>query len=166
MKKIRATRLILEFIQHIAAALILLAVAVLAFNSYVDTEYLESSQTVRIDPYSSKRDFLDSEVYTTIVKNEISDIFKLAAVRAEFETDGLFDSDKRIDIVEFAGREVPEGYPHVVYVADDLIKWGSQGVEYTNRTMSLSDFVNYFGDALDPDNFAIDEDGNLYFAGF
>ena len=54
---------------------------------------------------------------------------------------------KHVDITEFAsgktgGADCPVT---AVYELEDLIKWGKYGAEYTDRIMSMSDFVNYFG---------------------
>ena len=47
-----------------------------------------------------------------------------------------------------------------------MIKWGKYGVEYTNRIMTISEFVNYFGYVIYPENFTLDEYGQLSFDGF
>lgn len=51
-----------------------------------------------------------------------------------------------------------------VYELEDLIKWGKYGVEYTDRIMSMSDFVNYFGSVNQNSNFRLDADGQLVFS--
>jgi len=50
-----------------------------------------------------------------------------------------------------------------VYTLDDIIKWGKSGVEYTKRFMSMSEFINYFGYCIYPENFTVDSFGQLVF---
>ncbi|MBR1931464.1 MAG: HAMP domain-containing histidine kinase, partial [Lachnospiraceae bacterium] len=93
-------------------------------------------------------------------------------IRGQLETDGEFDGKKQIDITRYANRKGAYNDCPITahYMLDDLIKWGIYGVTYNQRTMSMSDFINYFSEFdyqyTDPIYFGMDENEQLYFRGF
>lgn len=168
MKKHTLRRLILGLLQHILAMCIMVALANIIFNSYLTIQTIDGQVTFALDPMDTEPVFEDSELFRKIFQTAVSDVTRLVVVKGQLETDGEFDSDKLIDVTEYANRKGAQKDCPVtaVYELDDLIKWGKYGVEYTNRAMSMSDFVNYFGPAVSVDNFALNEEGELYFSGF
>ncbi len=168
MKKPTFKRLFLEFIQHFLAAGILLAVAGLLLNSHVVVNSIDGAQVYKIFPADMGVAFEDSEIYHDLFRNAVSDITRLVAIKRQLETDGVFDPSKEIDITACAKEiDVDQGCEvTAVYELDNLIKWGKYGVEYTNRFLSMSDFVNYFGNCIYPENFKLDEYGQLCFDAF
>ena len=86
-------------------------------------------------------------------------------IKGQMETNGSFDPHKHVDITEFvSGKTGGADCPvTAVYELEDLIKWGKYGAEYTDRIMSMSDFVNYFGPIDLESNFRVDADGQLVF---
>lgn len=168
MKKPTLKRSIIGLAQHLLAAGILLAVAGLLLNSYIEVESIDGARVYKIFPVDSGQEFEESEVYHDLFRNAVSDITQLVFIKEQLETNGVFDRSKNIDVTEYAGRIGEDGGCSVnaVYELDDLIKWGKYGVEYSNRIMSISEFVNYFGYVVYPENFALDEYGQLCFDGF
>jgi len=168
MRKPTLKRLGLGLLQHLTAAGIMIAVAVILFNSYIGVTSMKESRTYWLDPLDTEPDFEDTDVYNSILNTSVSDVLQYVAIREQLETGGEFNPDKYIDITQYAGRESEEYNCGVtaVYTLENLIKWGKNGVEYNIRAMSMSDFVNYFGNASSRDNFELDENGQLYFAGF
>lgn len=168
MKKPIGKRLGLCFIQHILAAVIMVLIAVIVFNSYVAVKSMDTTKTYRINFYEKQDVFEDSELFHNIFDTAVSDIIRLVVIKGQLETDGVFDGQKQIDVTEYASRKGNGNNCPItaVYQLDDLIKWGINGLEYNNRPWSLSDFVNYFGPVINPYNFALDEYGELYFSGF
>lgn len=168
MKKPTLKRLCLGFLQHLTAAGIMIAVAVILFNSYIGVTSMKESRTYWLDPLDTEPTFEDTDVYNSILNTSVSDVLQFVAIRELLETDGEFDSDKHINVTQYSGKG-SDGYNcdvTAVYTLEDLIKWGKNGIEYNIRAMGMSDFVNYFGNASSRDNFALDENGQLYFAGF
>lgn len=168
MKKPTLKRLCLGILQHLTAAGIMIAIAVILFNSYIGVTSMKESRTYWLDPLDTEPTFEDTDVYNSILNTSVSDVLQFVAIREQLETGGEFDSDKHINVTQYAGRE-SDGYNcdvTAIYTLEDLIKWGKNGVEYNIRAMSMSEFVNYFGDASSRDNFDLDENGLLYFAGF
>ncbi|MCD7835179.1 MAG: HAMP domain-containing histidine kinase [Lachnospiraceae bacterium] len=168
MKKTTFKRICLELAQHLTAAGAMIVIAVILFNSYIGVTSMKESKTYWLDPLNTETEFEYTDVYNSILNTAVSDVLQLVAIREQLETDGEFDPVKYIDVTHYAGRE-QEGYNcdvTAVYTLENLIKWGKNGVEYNTRAMSMSNFVNYFGDASSRDNFALDENGQLYFVGF
>lgn len=168
MRKPTLKRLGLGILQHLLVVCIFLAAAAVLFNSYLSVESMQGTKTYYLSPLSTEPEFEDSDLFRDIFQTAVADVTRLVVIKGQIETDGQFDSHKRIDVTRFASRKgVGNECPvTAVYELEDLIKWGKYGVEYTDRVMSMSEFVNYFGPATAPGNYALDEDGQLYFAGF
>ena len=168
MKRADLKRISLEILQHLLAILILIAAAGLLLNSYIDVESIDGHKIYKIDPFDTKKEFEDSEIYQDLFRNAVSDITQLVTIKSQVETDGVLDPGKKIEVTDFAKRigagedcSVP-----ATYDLDDLIKWGRSGVSYQSNYFSLSNFVNYFGYVIYPENFKVDEYGQLVFDGF
>ena len=168
MKKPIFKRLCLSLVQHLIAAFALIIVAELLLNSYFTVETVEGTKAYKIFPADTGLEFEESELYRGLFRTAVSDILRLAVIREQLETKDGLDFSKRIDVTEYAARiGVDKGCSVTVeYELDDIIKWGKSGVDYTNRVMSLQEFVNYFGFCLYPENFILDEYGNLTFDAF
>lgn len=168
MKKPTIKRFGLGLLQQLAAMLIMVSIAGILFNSYLAVESMNGVQTYDLSPMDTEPEFEDTEVFREIFSTAVSDITRLVVIKGQVETNEEFDAEKQIDVTQYANRtgRGNDATVTAVYQLEDLIKWGKYGVEYTNRPMSLSDFVNYFGQATSSANFALDEQGQLYFAGF
>jgi len=168
MKKIKTRKVVFGLVQHILSVLIMLIIAAIVFNSTVSVESMNGTKTYRANSYGKEEIFESSTLFREIFETAVADITRLVVIKGQLETDGQFDPSKHIDVTEYANRKGTgnECPITVVYQLDDLIKWGKNGVEYTNRPWSMSDFVNYYGVVNHPDNFALDEYGQLYFTGY
>ncbi|MBR1770897.1 MAG: hypothetical protein IJ747_02585 [Lachnospiraceae bacterium] len=168
MKKNLLRRLGLGALQHVIAMGILVSLATILFHSYLTVQTMDGPTTYALAPLETEPEFEDSKLFRDIFQTGTADITRLVVIKEQLETGGQFDPSKLIDVTEYANRKgAGNNCPvTVVYELEDLIKWGKYGVEYTSRAMSMSDFVNYFGPATSPDNFALDANGALYFAGF
>ncbi len=168
MKKPGIKRVLIGLAQHLAAAGILLAVAGIMLNSYIEMDAIDGKKIYRIFPVNNRQEFEESEVYHDLFRNAIQDITQLVAIKDVFETKGELDLLKKIDVTEYAGKIGADKGCSVsaVYDLDDLIKWGKHGVSYTNHTMSISNFVNNFGYIIYPENYTLDDYGQLCFDGF
>lgn len=167
MKKNTLQRLILGLIQHLLAMCIMAALAAILFHSYLTVQTMDGPTTYALAPLDTEPEFEDSRLFSDIFQTAVADITRLVVIKEQLETGGEFDPSKLIDVTEYADRKGSgNGCPvTAVYELEDLIKWGKYGVEFTNRAMSMSDFVNYFGPAVSADNFEL-RDGELAFAGF
>ena len=161
-------RIGIELLQHFLAVLMAIAAAGLLLNSYVEVESIDGPQVYKFFPFETDQEFEESEVFHDLFRNAVSDITQLVMIKGQLETDGVFDPTRKIDVTKYASQlsEDNQCPLTVVYELDDLIKWGKSDVEYTDRIMSMSEFVNYFGNVIYVENFGLDEAGQLYFAGF
>lgn len=168
MKKPKLKRILIGLMQHLVAAGILLAVAGILLNSYIELETIDGTKIYRIFPVNNGQEFEESEVYHDLFQSAVYDITQLVVIKDLFETDGVLDPLKKIDTTEYANKiGVDQGCSiSAVYDLDDLIKWGKYGVSNPKYVMSISDFVNYFGYIIYPENFTLDEYGELCFDGF
>lgn len=168
MKKTGARRFGFGILQHILAAVIMLIIAAIVFNSTISVKSMDGTETYLVSSYGKEDTFENSSLFRDIFETAVADITRLVVIKGQLETEGEFDPSKRIDVTEYANRKgTGNDCPiTVVYRLDDLIKWGKSGVEYTNRPWSMADFVNYYGEVKHPDNFALDEYGQLYFRGY
>lgn len=155
-------------IQHLLMAGVMLIVAGLLLNSYFAVESIDGPKVYKLFPTDTGVEFEDSDIYRDLFQNAVSDITQLVVIKEQLETDGELDSSKIIDVSAYARRIGEDKGCSVtaLYELDDIVKWGKNGVDYTNRMMNLSDFVNYFGYCIYPENFKLDEYGQLVFDGF
>ena len=155
-------------VQHLLAAAAMVALAGLLLNSYISVESIDGIQTYRVFSMDMSREFEESDVYHDLFRSAVSDITQLVVIKEQLETNEVFDTGKKINVTEYAGKIGEDDGCSVtaVYELDDLIKWGKYGVNYTLSSMSMTEFVNYFGYVLFPENFALDEYGQLCFDGF
>ncbi len=168
MKKPTIKRFFLGLLQHLLAVGISVTVALILFNSCLLVDSIHGTKLYRIDPFREKGQFEDSEMFQDLFQTAVEDITRLVVIKGQLETEGKFDPDKKIDVTQYANREGDgNGCPvTAVYTLEDLIKWGRAGVSYSNRVMSLSDFVNYFEPAVSVYNFGLDAHGKLRFEGY
>lgn len=168
MKKPTLKRIAIGMFQHILAAALMVAVAGLLLNSYIAVDSINGTKVYRILSVETGQEFEESAIYNDLLRNAVSDITQLVVIKGRLETDEEFDPSKHIDTTAFAGQlGVDRGCAvTAVYEVDDLIKWGKRGVEFNDRIMSMSDFVNYFGYCIYPENFTFDEFGQLVFDDF
>lgn len=134
----------------------------------MEVESINGTQVYQVFPFESDQEFEESEVFHNLFRNAVSDITQLVMIKGQLETAGVFDPAKKVDVTAYAAKmgEDNECPVTAVYELDDMIKWGKYGVEKSSRILSMSEFVNYFGDVIFIENFKLDEFGQLRFAGF
>lgn len=167
-KKSGLKRFAIGLAQHLLAAAAMVAVAGLLLNAYITVESIDGMQTYKVFSTNMGPEFEESDVYHDLFRNAVSDITQLVVIKEQLETDEIFDSTKKIDVTEYVKKIGQDSDCPVtaVYELDELIRWGKYGVNYTTSSMSMTEFVEYFGYVLFPENFALDEYGQLCFDGF
>ncbi len=158
----------LFILQHLIAMSAFIALAVLMLNAYVEVESMEGKKVYRIFPINTELSFEDSEIFHDLYNNAVSDITQLVVIKEQMETGDVFDPNKLVDITAYADKIGANKACRstAVYQLGDIIKWGKNGVEYMEYTMSITEFVNYFGDCVYPENFQLTRDGELAFDDF
>lgn len=168
LKKLPLKRILVHLLQHCLVVGILLTVAGLLLHAYVSVKSIDGTRVYQVLTTMTGDEFEESEIYHDLFRNTVSDITQFVAISGELETNGRFNPLKRIDISEYAGKIQKKDIYEVRadYELDKLIRWGKYGVEYTQKVMSLGEFVNYFGECIFPENFTITEYDELKFDGF
>ncbi len=158
----------LKALQHIIAMTVFVSVAVLMLNAYVEVESIEGKKVYRIFPINTDLAFEDSEIFHDLYNNAVSDITQLVVIKEQMETNDVFDPTKQVDITAYAQKIGANRNCNTtaIYKLGDIIKWGKNGMEYMDYTMSVPEFVSYFGNCMYPENFKITRDGNLAFDDF
>lgn len=163
-------RLGLGLLQHVVAASVMMLVATVLFNSFLTITTMNGPKTYSLNPLIQKTAFEESEVFEDLFQTSVKDVIRLGIIREQMETEGKFDPGKVIDVTAFMKQygEPSEDYGTVSasYRLENLILWDRFGMEYKIRSMSLSEFVNYFQVAIVPENFSMDDHGNLTFIGY
>ena len=165
MHKPTYKRLVIGLIQHFIAMLILITISGVILNATIAVSYMTGQSIYQVDFFGVDSEFEDSILFQEVLNDELCDIIRLAVIREQFETKGVFDSNKIIDITEYANRKGRRnGCPATVeYTLDNLLKWGEEGISYSQRSMSIYEFME---DYVEWTDFALDDNHQIYFAGF
>ncbi len=170
MKKPTLRRLGLGLVQHIALALAIMIIVSIAQSSVIWVENLYGeTKRHQIDIYENIEKFEDTAVFSDMFDNAVSDLMTLVVIKGQFETDGVYDGDKQIDVTAFVNRReiVSQSQITAVYTLDNLIKWSKNGITMGKLTLPKKDFVDFFRDGLlGIEHFYLDEEtGNLRYRG-
>ena len=134
----RAGRKFLSLLQHIALAVMVIAVFVVAGASGFRVDTFQDTYTLGYSLYDQSKSYEDTGVFTSLFGWALSDVVRHGVVSGQMETDGDFDGSKVIDVTAYNYRqtELPEQYVTVEYRLEDLLKWQSYGFETRTETMT------------------------------
>lgn len=134
----KGMKFLLHILQHACFVWAAVAAAVVLLGSFVVIDGRKGTKTYRLQTEKQGIAFEDSEIFNKLLGNSAADIICYGAIRAQLETDGRFDSKKKIDVTAFANRYegLPREYITAVYYLDDLIKWNQNGFEYSDVYMT------------------------------
>ena len=118
----KASLLFFHFLQHlsfvgaVALAVMVLLGTCVAIKTKDGTEIYNISHDADTDPLG----------------HSVSDLICYGAIRAQMETEGEFDPEKKIDVTAFSERYygVSPEYITADYYLNDLIKWAQAGFQY------------------------------------
>ena len=137
MKKI--SKVLLHTIQHIClvGCAFALVMALLCSTVFVEDRKGKMND-YDINTEAPGTVYEDSQLFNQLLGNAVTDIICYGAIRGQMETDGVFDSHKKIDITAFANRYsgIPSEYITAEYYLEDLIKWTQNGFEYDDHLMT------------------------------
>lgn len=126
-------RWFLKLTQHVSASVAMLCLAALILTS-----------TVYVEDFNYRR-WINSDIRdehaagTYLVQNlsrETEEAIRLAIIRSQLETDGVFDLDREVNVSEYYYRKNGNNYysmqqytyfPDAVYFLEDLIRWQQAG---------------------------------------
>lgn len=131
----RGNRSLYMFIRRLAAAISFGIVVFIICNSSITIKGTRETYQYQIGPFDEKDVYEKSEIFNDILRRDILDITRMAVIKSQMETNGSYNGQKRIDVVEFAHRQedLPEEQSGAEFLLDDLIKWGNYG--FTEETV-------------------------------
>ena len=134
------------FIERVMAVVFTVSVVVVLCNSYVTIQTTYGDYDYLITPFDKKVVYEDSEVFQDILENSIQDITRMSVIKSQLETNGTYDSQKLIDITDYANRTsvVTNEDVSAVYKLDDLVKWGNYGFDYETIYGTWAELNDYF----------------------
>lgn len=82
----------------------------------------------------SSQSFTESKEFSSVVENSMAEVLNMIKLENLFETDGAYNPDKLIDIMEYTqnGSANGENVSGVAYTLEELINWG---MDYSNGNM-------------------------------
>jgi len=138
-------RWILKLTQHVAACIGILYTAALILTGSV---YMEEYGARRwISPNVKNSGETAGTYFVQSLLHETETAIRLATIRSQMETNGVFDLDREVNISEYYYRKQGRGYtgtkytyfPEAVYRLEDLIRWQQAGgLTYLNQEINFS----------------------------
>ncbi|MBQ3104873.1 MAG: HAMP domain-containing histidine kinase [Lachnospiraceae bacterium] len=128
-----AKREILLFAERILVVIAVLCLSFVFMNSFLNmqTSYGAFYHS-QVSVLERNEAYEDQEVFRDLMLGNMQQIVDFVTIRHQLETDGAYDTDKMINISEYAikaGAASGEGAT-AVYSLDDLVKWGNYGFSY------------------------------------
>lgn len=111
---------------HILA--LMLAVGIICFSfSQCLLVTRDMNQLILINPFDKDREYQETDVFAESFQVDAASLINYLAVCGQFETDGEFDPEKKIDLISFYCRKNPylklDSDNSLVYKVQDLITW-------------------------------------------
>lgn len=162
-KNRRGLRAALRMVQHIALAVMVFSMLIVAVGTTVQIKSVNHAWGGSIDYVSYSPDpgttFEDSGVFNQILGHAAADIIRFGVVSSQLETEGVFDGAKIVDVTAYNYRNsgLPEKYVTANYRLEDLLKWQKYGFEWTTEEMTQWEAADFLADktqvtTIDPDS--------------
>ncbi len=139
------SRNLLRILQHCCIAVVVALLFYLFNGSTIQnssgTEYTLKNEDTGLS-------YENSALFNEILENNISEVSSLVGICTLLETDGVYDSNKTIDVTAFVNRNsiIQGDYITGVYKIADLIKWSQNGFEYEERSFNGNDSARFLND--------------------
>ena len=137
------SRYVLRIFQHICLA----AVVALIFYIYKGSSFTGTDGVVyNLQKNDVGREYADSDLFNTILFDNLKNAVELSAYQTLFETDGVYNGDKTIDVTAFINRNtvLQSDYITAVYPVSNLIKWSQNGFEYDDVNFTTRESKDFF----------------------
>jgi len=112
--------------QHLLAVVVAVCISTLLVGSSVQVSLMRNSYTYLVTPWNmDSSNFEESYIFGDILSSNIADAARMAVIRSQMETDGVYDPEKIVDVTAFVNRAgtLPEQYVTACYHLEDLLKW-------------------------------------------
>lgn len=145
MKSGRKRRLLI-WCQHWLAMLAAACISILIVGSSVQVSMMKSTTSYLVTPWNvDSSNYEESYIFRDILSSNIADAARIAVIRSQMETKGVYDPEKVIDVTAYVNRAgtLPEQYVTARYYLEDLLKWKKFGFE---RNYMLVDENTFYAD--------------------
>lgn len=145
MKNGRKRRLLI-WCQHWLAMLTAACISILIVGSSVQVSMMKSTTSYLVTPWNvDSSNYEESYIFRDILSSNIADAARIAVIRSQMETKGVYDPEKVIDVTAYVNRagSLPEQYVTARYYLEDLLKWKKFGFE---RNYVIVDENTFYAD--------------------
>lgn len=107
---------------------------------------MKSTTSYLVTPWNvDSSNYEESYIFRDILSSNIADAARIAVIRSQMETKGVYDPEKVIDVTAYVNRAgtLPEQYVTARYYLEDLLKWKKFGFE---RNYMLVDENTFYAD--------------------
>ena len=138
MKKNQIYLKIIRILQHFIASIMAFCLVYLLIGTSINLIGVNGEVSYNLYESDRNKDYEDSYLFNNILGNNISDVFRLIAIRSQLETDASFDENKKIDVTAYVnrGNNISADYITAVYNLSDLLKWAQKGFEFESRSFA------------------------------
>lgn len=146
-EKGKVSLLFLHFFQHSFFILAVILAVMVFLGTCVVIETKDGAEIYNISNVADNTSFEDSNMFNQMLGKRVSDLICFGAIRAQMETDGVFDPRKKIDVTAFAERYygVSPEYITADYYLNDLIKWAQAGFQYDTVSFTPREEIEFLG---------------------
>lgn len=139
----------LRVLQHMLAALVAFVIVYTVVGSNIMIKGLNGDLSYNLYESDRTRNYEDSYLFNNILGNNVSDVLRLVAVRTQLETDGAYDSRKKVDVTAYVNRgtTLSGDYVTAVYYLSDLLKWAQSGFKYETRYFTDAESESFLSSA-------------------
>ncbi|MBQ8526996.1 MAG: HAMP domain-containing histidine kinase [Lachnospiraceae bacterium] len=128
------------FAMTMAAILVILAMRYIVLH--------ENYGSYIISPYEKYEDFQDTQTFQSVFQRELMELSHYMALCSQLETEGEYDSDRKVDVFEYVNRRNTDtinthDYPKLVYRVGDLIEWSEYGIGWGEQELSYDEAKDY-----------------------
>ena len=139
----------LLFLERILVVIMAVGLSFVFMSSFltVSTSY-GTNYHYTLAPLDGDKPFEDKEIFQALVKGNMEQITRYVVICHQLETNGKYDTHKKIDITRYANRSetVVGEYPIAEFYLEDLIKWGNYGFTHNTVVGSLEELNQLFAD--------------------
>ncbi|WP_022763975.1 histidine kinase dimerization/phospho-acceptor domain-containing protein [Butyrivibrio sp. XPD2006] len=131
--------------QHFIAAFIAFVIAYSVAGSNIMIKGINGSYSYNLYESDKNRNYEDSYLFNNILGNNISDVLRHVAVKTQMETNGQYDSQKKVDVTAYVNRgaSLSTDYVTAVYYLSDLLKWAQYGFKYETRNFTEEESAGF-----------------------
>lgn len=95
----------LVWCQHWLAMLAAACISILIVGSSVQVSMMKSTRSYLVTPWNvDSSNYEESYIFRDILSSNIADVARIAVIRSQLETKGVYDPEKVIDVTAYVNR--------------------------------------------------------------